>query len=110
MWLAGASTSKVGTAATFLIGSPLMWHMQQYLWIGLTWPSTRIQGGGSFQKAGASVIDNLPYALPIVAACLLVMVIIAVRILRKTQPQSTSYINAALNNVSNTLILTPIPH
>mmetsp|Transcript_7826 Transcript_7826/g.15393 ORF Transcript_7826/g.15393 Transcript_7826/m.15393 type:complete len:158 (+) Transcript_7826:27-500(+) len=46
-----------------------------------------------------SLIDELPYALPIVAACILILVIIAVRILRKTQPQSTTYIQSGLSNV-----------
>lgn len=56
--------------------------------------------GASGVKSASTILDTLPYALPIVAACLLVLVIIAVRVLKKTQPQSTSYINAALNNVS----------
>jgi hypothetical protein len=57
--------------------------------------------GASGVTSASSILDTLPYALPIVAACLLVLVIIAVRVLKKTQPQSTSYINAALNNVSH---------
>mmetsp|Transcript_13389 Transcript_13389/g.31044 ORF Transcript_13389/g.31044 Transcript_13389/m.31044 type:complete len:142 (-) Transcript_13389:211-636(-) len=46
-----------------------------------------------------SLFDTLPYTLPVIAACVLLVVVIAVRVLRKHQPNSTSYINAAFNNV-----------
>uniref|UniRef100_A0A7S0YZJ6 Uncharacterized protein n=1 Tax=Hemiselmis tepida TaxID=464990 RepID=A0A7S0YZJ6_9CRYP len=46
-----------------------------------------------------SLFASLPYTLPVIAACVLLVVVVAVRILRKHQPNSTSYINAAFHNV-----------